>query len=136
MNELTELEKQEIKRKAHEYYLQNKDKIKAYTKKWQQENKDKIKQYYETRKKKMQEYQRQYQKDHPEEHSKRELKYQKKTRARANFLVKIYREMKIAVNVYEAKGEENLTEGDRAVRDEYLKLIDIIEHSEELGVKL
>ena len=136
MKELTELEKQEIKQKAHEYYLQNKDKIKAYTKKWQQENKDKIKQYYETRKKKMQEYQRQYQKDHPEEHSKRELKYQKKIRARANFLVKIYREMKIAVNIYEAKGEENLTEGDRAVREEYLKLIDIIEHSEELGVKL
>ena len=79
------------------------------------------------------EYQKRYQEEHKEEHNERQKKYKKRITARANFLIKMYKEMVMWVKVYEAK--DTLTEREQVLLEEYKKVIDIIKNCEELGVK-
>ena len=81
------------------------------------------------------EYNREYQRKNFQSHRDRQKKYTTKMRARANFLVKLYKEMKLWLMLRETKSDEMLTEEERTLKKEYLKIVNIMENSEELGVK-
>jgi hypothetical protein len=81
------------------------------------------------------EYSREYQKVHKQGHRDRQKTYTKRLRARAGLLLKMYKDMKLWLKVKEDKGDNFLTEEERIIKREYLKLVDMIENNEELGVK-